>query len=60
MNPAVSIALAVVKKFQWSKVPKYIVAQMLGAFFGALVVFITYVGEKHLFTWRSLCKSQVK
>ena len=45
MNPAVSIALAVVKKFKWSKVPKYITAQMLGAFVGALLVFIAYVGE---------------
>ncbi|XP_063685405.1 probable glycerol uptake facilitator protein isoform X1 [Bolinopsis microptera] len=43
MNPAVTIALAVVKKFKWNKVPKYITAQMLGGFFGALLVFITYV-----------------
>ncbi|KAL5267896.1 hypothetical protein ACHWQZ_G004819 [Mnemiopsis leidyi] len=43
MNPAVSIALAVIKKFKWSKVPKYIVAQMLGGFFGALLVFIVYI-----------------
>ena len=45
MNPAVTIALAVVKKFKWNKVPKYITAQMLGGFFGALLVFITYVGK---------------
>lgn len=44
MNPAVSLALAVIKKFKWGKVPKYIVAQMLGGFFGALLLFVTYIG----------------
>ena len=30
-NPAVSIAFAVAKKFAWKEVPKYILAQFLGA-----------------------------
>ena len=31
-NPAVSIAFAYAKKFSWREVPKYIIAQFLGAF----------------------------
>ncbi|XP_063688350.1 aquaporin-9-like [Bolinopsis microptera] len=42
MNPAVTIAFAVVKKFEWRKVPKYIFAQMFGGFFGGLLVFVQY------------------
>jgi len=31
LNPAVSIAFAFAKKFKWQEVPKYVVAQLLGA-----------------------------
>lgn len=41
-NPAVSIGLAVIGKFPWSQVPGYIIAQVLGAFVGAVLVYITY------------------
>lgn len=41
-NPALTIALAVVGKFPMSLVPGYIVAQMLGGFVGAVLVYITY------------------
>src|SRR5439155_46795 len=40
LNPAVTIGLASIGKFPWSSVPVYIVAQMLGAFLGATVVWL--------------------
>ncbi|MDD6832412.1 MAG: aquaporin family protein [bacterium] len=42
LNPAVSIGLAVAGNFEWALVPGYIVAQMLGGFAGAVVVYIFY------------------
>jgi glycerol uptake facilitator protein len=42
LNPAVTIALATAGKFSWSLVPSYILAQLLGAILGALVVWIIY------------------
>lgn len=43
LNPAVTIALASVGDFEWTKVPLYILAQMLGAFTGAVIVWIHYL-----------------
>lgn len=43
LNPAVSIALATVGKFEWSLVPGYIVAQMAGAILGAVLVYLHYL-----------------
>lgn len=42
LNPAVTIALAMVDKFEWSGVPAYIAAQFLGAFIGASLVWLFY------------------
>lgn len=42
INPAVTIGLASIGAFQWALVPGYIVAQMVGAFIGAVLVYITY------------------
>ena len=42
LNPAVSIGLAVAGNFDWALVPGYIIAQMLGGFLGAVVVYIFY------------------
>lgn len=42
LNPAVTIALAIVGKFPWAKVPEYMLAQMIGAMLGAFLVWIQY------------------
>jgi glycerol uptake facilitator protein len=42
LNPAISIAFAAIGKIQWSVVPTYIIAQMLGAMTGAFIVWLTY------------------
>jgi glycerol uptake facilitator protein len=42
INPAVTIALATVGKFEWINVPGYIVMQVLGAFTGAALTFIHF------------------
>lgn len=42
LNPAVTLALAVHRGFPWRKVLPYSVAQIAGAFVGALVVYLTY------------------
>ncbi|ANB59800.1 MIP/aquaporin family protein [Anoxybacteroides amylolyticum] len=43
LNPAVTLALAFNGDFPWANVPKYIVAQFLGAIIGATVVFLHYL-----------------
>ena len=42
INPAVTLAFAVRRKFAWAKVAPYIVAQVLGAFVGAALVYLVY------------------
>ncbi len=54
LNPAVTLALAVNGDFPWSDVTGYIIAQLGGAFTGAVLVWITYgphwqlTGDAHL------------
>jgi glycerol uptake facilitator protein len=43
LNPAVTIALATVGSFPWAQVPGYLAAQMLGAFLGAVLVWLAYL-----------------
>jgi glycerol uptake facilitator protein len=43
INPAVTIGLAAIGKFAWSKVPLYIAAQMIGAMLGATIVWLAYL-----------------
>lgn len=42
LNPAVTLALALTQKFAWSKVIGYIIAQFLGAFLGATLVWLHF------------------
>ena len=42
LNPAVTIALAAFKGFEWRKVAPYIAAQVVGAFIAALIIRATY------------------
>ncbi|HSC54229.1 MAG TPA: MIP/aquaporin family protein [Phnomibacter sp.] len=42
LNPAVTVALAFLGKFSWSKVVGYLVAQAAGAFTGSVLVWLTY------------------
>ncbi len=42
INPAVTISLAVAGSFEWTEVPSYILAQLLGAMIGATLVWLVY------------------
>lgn len=42
INPAVTIAFAVLGRFPWAQVPVYLAGQMLGAMLGAFLVWVTY------------------
>jgi glycerol uptake facilitator protein len=42
INPAVTLALAVKRGFPWNKVAPYMVAQVVGAFVGAALVYLVY------------------
>jgi glycerol uptake facilitator protein len=42
LNPAVTIALAIVNKVSWSIVPQYIAGQILGAMIGSILVWAAY------------------
>ena len=43
LNPAVTVGLASIGSFPWANVPGYIAAQMVGAFAGAALVWLTYL-----------------
>ncbi|QEC53193.1 glycerol uptake facilitator protein [Anseongella ginsenosidimutans] len=45
INPAVTIGLALAGKFAWAQVVPYILCQLLGAFAGACLVWLTYRGH---------------
>lgn len=42
LNPAVTIALAYSGSFEWNQVPMYVLAQLLGAFVGATIVWVQF------------------
>ncbi|WP_102401871.1 MIP/aquaporin family protein [Haloimpatiens massiliensis] len=42
LNPAVTLGLAAIGKFSWTEVPSYLAAQFIGAFIGAVLVWIHY------------------
>jgi glycerol uptake facilitator protein len=43
INPAVTIGLASIGILEWAQVPGYIIAQFLGAFTGAVLVWLAYL-----------------
>lgn len=43
LNPAVTIGMAAIGKLEWAKVGGYLVAQMIGAFLGAVLVWLAYL-----------------
>jgi aquaporin Z len=47
-NPAVSMAFAYAKKFSWKEVPKYIIAQVLGAFLASLILWVLFPASETL------------
>lgn len=42
LNPALSVGMAIAGVFPWSDVPAYVVAQLLGGFVGAVLVYLFY------------------
>ena len=42
INPAVTLSLAAAGDFDWADVPGYVAAQVLGGFFGAVLVYLVY------------------
>ncbi|XP_020609163.1 aquaporin-3-like [Orbicella faveolata] len=47
MNPAVTLAFAVVRRLDWIKVPVYWLAQLLGAFIASAAVYCIYHDSAH-------------
>jgi aquaglyceroporin related protein, other eukaryote len=43
LNPGVTFALCVLRRFPWKKFPLYVIGQVLGAFCGALIVYGNYI-----------------
>ncbi|GEK35294.1 MIP/aquaporin family protein [Kurthia sibirica] len=43
LNPALTLGLAVIGDFPWENVPAYILAQMIGAILGAVLVYFMYL-----------------
>jgi len=55
MNPAITLAMASIGKLSWALVPGYILAQVAGAFTGAVLVYFTYLAH-----WRGTQDPTVK
>lgn len=47
-NPAVTIAFAYAKKFPWKEVPKYIIAQIMGAFLASFMLLFLFPDSEFL------------
>ena len=57
LNPAVTLALAVHRRFAWGKLLPYCLAQLAGAFVASIVVYVTY--HDALAILRPRCASSV-
>jgi glycerol uptake facilitator len=55
INPAVTIGLASIGAFEWADVPGYVIAQFLGAFTGAVIVWLAYLPH-----WRETADAGLK
>ena len=55
LNPAVTIALATIGSFPWGNVAGYVAAQIVGAFLGAVLVWLAYLPH-----WRPTDDPDVK
>lgn len=55
LNPAVTLSLAVTGKLAWADVPQYLGGQMLGAFLGAVLVWLAYLPH-----WRETPERDLK
>ncbi|KAH8118052.1 aquaporin-like protein [Phellopilus nigrolimitatus] len=44
-NPCVTIAFALFKGFPWKKVPRFIIAQILGAYVACLIIYLQWKGN---------------
>jgi glycerol uptake facilitator protein len=55
LNPAVTVGLASIGAFEWTHVPGYVLAQMMGAFAGAVVVWLAYLPH-----WRQTTDADAK
>ena len=45
VNPAITLGLAITRKFPWAFVPAYLAAQLIGAVLGSLAVWLTFGDE---------------
>jgi len=45
LNPAITLGLAAIGKFSWTEVPRYLAGQFLGAFLGAVLVWLAYLAH---------------
>ena len=45
LNPAITLGLAAIGKFPLSAVPRYLLAQFLGAFLGSIIVWLAYLAH---------------
>lgn len=48
LNPAVTFALCLLGREKWRKFPVYFLAQTIGSFLGAAIIFGLYYGEHEL------------
>jgi len=47
-NPCITIVFAMFRGFPWSKVPRYIISQILGAYIACLMIYLQYKDTIHL------------
>ena len=48
VNPAVSLAMSILGRLPWSRLPVYMLAQYLGALVGSTAIFGVYYGKGEL------------